>query len=75
MRIDISIDNRGNSKATFIYLINGCKCAIVELVEFIDSAYVYVNDFDRSYKKESFTNRNLAKAYVYECIQSMVSEN
>ena len=75
MKIDISIDNGGNSKATFIYLINGCKCAIVELVEFIDSSYVYVYDFERGYKRESFTNRNLAKAYVYDCIKSMASEN
>ena len=75
MRIDISADDRGNSKATFIYLMNKGKCALVELVEFIDSANVYVTDFDRSYKKESFTNRNLAKAYVYECINSMITEN
>ena len=75
MKIDIRVDNAGNSKATFIYLINEGKCAIVELIEYIDSANVYVTDFDRSYKKESFTNRNLAKAYVYECISSMILEN
>ena len=75
MKIDISVDNSGNSKATFIYLINECKYAIVELVEFIDSANVYVTDFDRSYTKESFANRNLAKAHVYECIKAMITEN
>ena len=75
MKIDIRVDNDGNSKATFIYLINEGKCAIVELIEYIDSANVYVTDFDKSYTKESFTNRNLAKAHVYECIKAMVSEN
>ena len=75
MKIDIRVDNAGNSKATFIYLINEGKCAIVELIEYIDSANVYVTDFDKSYTKESFTNRNLAKAHVYECIKAMASEN
>lgn len=75
MKIDISIDNSGNSKATFIYLINEGKYAIVELVEFTDSADVYVTDFDKNYTKESFTNINLAKAYVYECLKAMITEN
>ena len=75
MKIDISIDNRGDSKATFIYLSNEGKYAIVVLVEFIDSANVYVTDFDKSYTKESFTNRNLAKAHAYECIKAMITEN
>ena len=75
MAIDISIDNSDTSKATIIYLINEGKCAIVELLEFIDSANVYVTDFDKSHTKESFTNRNLAKAHVYECIKAMITEN
>lgn len=74
MKIDISVDNSGNSKATFIYLIDKEKCALVELIEFIDSANVYTTDFDRNYNKKSFDNRNLAKAYVYECIKSMTVE-
>lgn len=75
MKIDILVNNSGDSKATFIYLIHEGKYAIVELVEFIDSANVYVTDFDRNYTKESFTNRNLAKAYAYNCIIAMVDEN
>ena len=75
MKIDISVDNRGKSRATFIYLIDKEKCALVELIEFIDSANVYTTDFDRNYMKKSFDNRNLAKAYVYECIKAMVSED
>lgn len=75
MKIDILVDNSGDSKATFIYLIHEGKYAIVELVEFIDSANVYVTDFDRNYTKESFTNRNFAKAYAYNCITAMVNEN
>lgn len=81
MQIDISIDNSGDSKATFIYLVREAKCAIeakcalVEIIEFIDSVNVYVKDFGGNFTKESFTNRNLAKAYVYNCITAMVAEN
>lgn len=74
MKIDIRVDNSGNSKATFIYLIDEVKYAIVEVVEFSDSTNVYTTDFDKNYMKKSFHNVNMAKAYAFECIKAIVTE-
>lgn len=75
MKIDISVDNSGNSKATFVYLMDEVKCAIVEVVEYADSSNVYITDFDKTYIKKSFHNANLAKSYAFEFINAMIIEN
>lgn len=75
MKIDISIDNSGFSNATFVYLTNEDKYAIVEVVEYVDSTNVYTTDFDKVYTKKSFPNVNLANAYAFESIKAMITED
>ena len=75
MKIDISVDNTGDSNATFIYLTNEDKYAIVEVVEYADSTNVYTTYFDKEKKKKSFPNVNLANAYTFEFIKAMITED
>lgn len=71
MRIEISTDNSADSKATFIYLMDEEKCAMIELFEFKDSVYVYMYDFEKNFSKLKFVNANIAKAYIFEIIKEL----